>query len=177
MAGFLARGSSPSTTFPGTTVPSGFYGRRLAAYSCGGSCGIAYPSLLSDTRTAFPWLSPCGEPPFACSHRGPHESRSAHCERRRLLKMRKLSIVGIGAGNPDQITVQAIKTLSSVDVIFLIGKGNDKEDLAQLRKDVCARYITKLYRIVEAQDPARDRTPANYATAVADWHTQRAAIY
>jgi precorrin-6A synthase len=91
--------------------------------------------------------------------------------------MRKLSIVGIGAGNPDHITVQAIKALSSVDVIFLIGKGNDKEDLAQLRKDICARYITKAYRIVEAQDPERDRAPANYATAVADWHTQRAAIY
>jgi precorrin-6A synthase len=91
--------------------------------------------------------------------------------------MRKLSIIGIGAGNPDHITVQAIKALSSVDVIFLIGKGNDKDDLAQLRKDICARYITKPYRIVEAQDPERDRTPANYETAVTDWHTQRAAIY
>ena len=91
--------------------------------------------------------------------------------------MRKLSIIGIGAGNPDHITIQAIKALGSVDVIFLIGKGNDKEDLAQLRKDICARYITKPYRIVEAQDPERDRTPANYETAVTDWHTQRAAIY
>jgi len=91
--------------------------------------------------------------------------------------MRKLSIIGIGAGNPDHITVQAIKALGSVDVIFLIGKGNDKEDLAQLRKDICARYITKPYRIVEAQDPERDRAPINYETAVADWHTQRAAIY
>ena len=91
--------------------------------------------------------------------------------------MRKLSIIGIGAGNPDHITVQAIKALSSVDVIFLIGKGSDKEDLAQLRKEICARYITKPYRIVEAQDPERDRAPANYETAVTDWHAQRAAIY
>ena len=91
--------------------------------------------------------------------------------------MRRLSIIGIGAGNPDHITVQAIKALSSVDVIFLIGKGNEKEDLTQLRKDICARYIAKPYRIVEAQDPERDRTPANYQTAVTDWHAQRAAIY
>jgi len=91
--------------------------------------------------------------------------------------MRRLSIIGIGAGNPDHITVQAIKALSSVDVIFLIGKGSDKEDLAELRKDICARYIAKPYRIVEAQDPERDRTPANYQTAVTDWHAQRAAIY
>src|SRR3954454_6240557 len=94
-----------------------------------------------------------------------------------LLKMRKLSIIGIGAGNADHITVQAIKALASVDVVFLIGKGNDKEDLAQLRKDLCARYIGKPYRIVEAQDPERDRTPADYETAVTGWHTQRAAIY
>ena len=91
--------------------------------------------------------------------------------------MRRLSIIGIGAGNPDHITIQAIKALSSVDVIFLIGKGNDKEDLAQLRKDICARYITKPYRIVEAQDPERDRAPANYEAAVTDWHVLRAAIY
>src|SRR5262249_52029118 len=39
VAGFLARGSSPSTTFPGTRFPV-VSGRRLAAYSCGGSRGI-----------------------------------------------------------------------------------------------------------------------------------------
>jgi precorrin-6A synthase len=91
--------------------------------------------------------------------------------------MRRLSIIGIGAGNPDHITVQAIKALGSVDVIFLIGKGSGKDDLAQLRKDICARYITKPYRIVEAQDRERDRAPANYESAVTDWHAQRAAIY
>jgi precorrin-6A synthase len=92
--------------------------------------------------------------------------------------MRKLSIVGIGAGNPDHITVQAIKALSNVDVIFLIDKGGDKEDLAELRKDICARYVKNpSHRIVEAKDPARDRAPANYEMAVAAWHAQRAAIY
>lgn len=92
--------------------------------------------------------------------------------------MRKLSIIGIGAGNPDHITVQAIKTLNDIDVIFLIDKGNDKAELAQLRKEICARYIKNAScRFVEAKDPERDRTPANYETAVATWHTQRAAIY
>jgi precorrin-6A synthase len=92
--------------------------------------------------------------------------------------MRKLSIIGIGAGNPDHITVQAIKALSDIDVIFLIDKGGDKEELAQLRKDICARYIKNpAYRIVEARDPERDRAPAHYETAVTAWHAQRAAIY
>jgi precorrin-6A synthase len=91
--------------------------------------------------------------------------------------MRKLSIIGIGAGNPDHITVQATKALATIDVVFLIGKGDDKADLAQLRKEICARYITKPFRFVEAQDPERDRTPADYGGAVTDWHAKRAAIY
>jgi precorrin-6A synthase len=91
--------------------------------------------------------------------------------------MRRLSIIGIGAGNPDHITVQATKALAGIDVVFLIGKGEDKADLAQLRKDICARYIKRPFRFVEAQDPERDRKPADYGAAVADWHAQRATIY
>ena len=91
--------------------------------------------------------------------------------------MRKLWIIGIGAGHPDHITMQAIKALAGIDVVFLIGKGDDKADLAALRKDICARYIKKPHRIVEAADPERDRAPADYQAAVAGWHAQRAAIY
>jgi precorrin-6A synthase len=91
--------------------------------------------------------------------------------------MRKLSIIGIGAGHPDHITLQATKALAEVDVVFLIGKGDDKADLAQLRREICARYIAKPHRFVEAQDPERDRTPADYGSAVAAWHAQRTAIY
>jgi precorrin-6A synthase len=91
--------------------------------------------------------------------------------------MRRLSIIGIGAGNPDYITVQAIKALGNVDVVFVIDKGGEKDDLAALRKEVCARYIKKPYRIVEAKDPKRDRAPADYDAAVAAWHAKRAAIY
>lgn len=91
--------------------------------------------------------------------------------------MRKLSIIGIGAGNPDYITMQAIKALRDVDVIFLIDKGSEKDELAALRKDICERYIEKPYRIVEAKDPARDRAPADYDAAVAAWHQKRTSIY
>ena len=76
----------------------------------------------------------------------------------RPARMRKLSIIGIGAGNPDHITVQAIKALATVDVIFLIDKGDDKDDLAELRKDICARYIKKPYPDRRGQRPrARPR--------------------
>src|ERR1700756_5197389 len=92
--------------------------------------------------------------------------------------MRKLFIIGIGAGNPDFLTVQAIKALSGLDVVFLIDKGREKAALAKLRTDICARYIdNKAYRVVEAADPERDRSPAAYETEVAAWHAKRAAIY
>jgi precorrin-6A synthase len=70
--------------------------------------------------------------------------------------MRKLSIIGIGAGNPDHLTVQAIKALSDIDVVFLIDKGSEKDALAQLRREICERHIKKPYRIVQAKDPERD---------------------
>jgi precorrin-6A synthase len=92
--------------------------------------------------------------------------------------MRKIFVIGIGAGNPDYITVQAINALNKVDVFFIIDKGEEKEDLVRLRKEICERYIkNKSYRIVEAVDPPRDRTPSSYEPAVCAWHEQRADIY
>ena len=92
--------------------------------------------------------------------------------------MRRLSIIGIGAGNPDHITMQAIKTLRDLDVVFLIDKGDGKDSLAALRKDICARYIENpSCRFVAAEDPERDRTPTDYQATVSAWHAQRASIY
>jgi precorrin-6A synthase len=92
--------------------------------------------------------------------------------------MRKVFIIGIGAGNPDHLTVQAINALNALDVIFIMDKGHEKEDLVRLRKDICERYISdKSYRTVEVADPARDRAPSSYESTVRAWHEQRAAIY
>jgi precorrin-6A synthase len=92
--------------------------------------------------------------------------------------MRKLFVIGIGAGNPDYITVQAINALNEVDVFFVMDKGQEKEDLVRLRKEICERHIKdKSYRMVETVDPPRDRTSHSYETAVRAWHEQRASIY
>jgi precorrin-6A synthase len=92
--------------------------------------------------------------------------------------MRKVFIIGVGAGNPDYITVQAINALNEVDVFFIMDKGQEKEELVRLRREICERYIKdKSYRSVEAVDPPRDRTAPSYEPAVRAWHEQRAAIY
>jgi precorrin-6A synthase len=92
--------------------------------------------------------------------------------------MRKLYLIGVGAGNPEYITVQAIKALNLVDVFFFMDKGEAKQDLVNLRKQICERYIeNRAYRVVEADDPVRDPTISDYATRVELWHRQRALIY
>jgi precorrin-6A synthase len=92
--------------------------------------------------------------------------------------MRQLLVIGIGAGNPEYVTVQAIKALNMADVFFIIDKGDAKGDLIRLRKEICSRYIDDpSYRFVAAPDPERDRAPASYQTAVEDWHHDRTLIY
>ncbi|MFB9687497.1 precorrin-6A synthase (deacetylating) [Amycolatopsis plumensis] len=91
--------------------------------------------------------------------------------------MRKLYAIGIGAGDPEHLTVQAIDRLNRVDVFFVLDKGSEKADLVRLRQEILDRYVTREYRVVLASDPPRDRTPADYRAAVADWHAARAEVY
>jgi precorrin-6A synthase len=92
--------------------------------------------------------------------------------------MKKVFVIGIGAGNPDYVTVQAINALNEVDVFFVMDKGEEKEELVRLRKEICDRYIeNKSYRTIEAPDPPRDRHSASYEASVDSWHERRTALY
>jgi precorrin-6A synthase len=77
--------------------------------------------------------------------------------------MKRILIIGIGAGNPDYMTVQAIKALNQVDVFFVMDKGPAKEKLVALRKEIIERFIEgDGYRIVEATSPERRRDEGDY---------------
>jgi precorrin-6A synthase len=92
--------------------------------------------------------------------------------------MRRVLIIGIGAGDPEQVTVQAIKALNQADVFFVIDKGAAKQDLLALRQEICERYVeNRSYRIVHAPDPERDRGAARYGQAVEQWRRERAELY
>jgi precorrin-6A synthase len=81
--------------------------------------------------------------------------------------MKKILIIGIGAGNPDYLTMQAVNALNQVDVFFLMDKGVSKAKLNHLRREICERYIIDPnYRIVEALNPERQREGIEYLTAV-----------
>lgn len=88
--------------------------------------------------------------------------------------MKTILVIGIGAGNPEYITVQAVKALNRVDVFFLMDKGSDKDALNRLRKDICERYITdRHYRIVEALNPERQREGVAYRQAVDNLNSEK----
>ncbi|GJE27333.1 precorrin-6A synthase (deacetylating) [Methylobacterium organophilum] len=91
--------------------------------------------------------------------------------------MRKLLVIGIGTGNPAHLTVQAVEALRSLDAVFVLDKGGSKSALTRIRQEICDRYMgERPYRFVAAPDPERDRAPADYGTAVADWHAARAVL-
>ncbi|MEV5412812.1 precorrin-6A synthase (deacetylating) [Thermopolyspora sp. NPDC052614] len=86
-------------------------------------------------------------------------------------------IIGIGAGDPDHLTIQAAKAIAATDVFFIIDKGEEKHDLVRLRHHLIEEHGRPPYRIVEARDPERDRTAPAYAAAVEDWRARRADLY
>ena len=91
---------------------------------------------------------------------------------------RHILVIGIGTGNPEHLTVQAVRALNTCDAVFALDKGRAKADLLALRRALCARFLTERpYRFVEAEDPERDRTPEDYGAAVEAWHEARAALY
>ncbi|MEU5254004.1 precorrin-6A synthase (deacetylating) [Streptomyces longwoodensis] len=94
--------------------------------------------------------------------------------------MRTIHVIGIGAGDPDQLTLQAVRALRDTDVFFVLDKGEVKSDLTQVRRDMLATHVPEgTYRVVEARDPERDRTAGGtaYSPAVGDWRSARADIY
>ncbi|GGS06045.1 precorrin-6A synthase (deacetylating) [Streptomyces humidus] len=94
--------------------------------------------------------------------------------------MRSIHVIGIGAGDPDQLTLQAVRALRDTDVFFVLDKGEVKSDLTRLRHDMLDTHLPEGgWRVVEARDPERDRRAggAAYSPAVGDWRGARADIY
>jgi precorrin-6A synthase len=91
--------------------------------------------------------------------------------------VKRLLVIGIGAGDPEHVTMQAVRALNEADVLFVMDKGDDKADLVRLRQDICDRYIAGPYRMVATPDPPRVLDGPSYEDDVRAWHDQRVAIY
>lgn len=92
--------------------------------------------------------------------------------------MRKILIIGIGAGNPDFVTIQAVKALNQADVFFIPNKGTEKAELQHLRLTICERFIEhRNYRFVDVPMPKRAAAGDDYLGVVRDWHELIEASY
>jgi precorrin-6A synthase len=93
--------------------------------------------------------------------------------------MRRVVVIGIGAGDPEHLTLGAVRALNETDVVFLVTKSDATDELRRYRLELCDRFIEpgRAYRVAEVTDPERDRSADAYADAVEEWRTERVARY
>lgn len=87
-----------------------------------------------------------------------------------------LHLIGVGTGNPDHLTAQAVAAMNDADLILLPRKGSAKSDLIDLRRQICAAVLTAPVRVVEFDLPHRD-ADVPYLDAVNAWHDAIAAAW
>jgi precorrin-6A synthase len=92
--------------------------------------------------------------------------------------MLTLSLIGIGCGDPDQLTLQAVRAINAADLILIPRKGTEKSDLADLRRTICAQVLAnREARVAEFDLPRRDAEREDYRAGVDDWHDAVAATW
>ncbi len=90
---------------------------------------------------------------------------------------RILRVIGIGAGDPNHLTLQAIAALKLTDVFFIPEKRAEAGDLARIRRELLARFVgDRAYRVVGYAMPRR-ASEGGYAEGVERWHEAIAAAF
>jgi precorrin-6A synthase len=88
-----------------------------------------------------------------------------------------VSLIGIGCGDPGQLTLAAIEAINAADLILIPRKGEEKSALADLRRTICARALSNnATRLIEFDSPVRN-PDGDYRTGVDDWHQAVAAAW
>jgi precorrin-6A synthase len=87
-----------------------------------------------------------------------------------------LSLIGIGTGNPDHVTGQAILALNGANLILIPRKGDEKSDLAEVRKLILDRVLAGPVPVAAYDVPLR-ADQDDYLGAVNDWHDAIARVW
>jgi precorrin-6A synthase len=93
--------------------------------------------------------------------------------------MRTILVIGIGAGHPDFLTLQAIEAMRRADVVFLPDKGEEKAGLNKVRLQLLERAVPDGHtRLVEFTVPERRRaeTP-EYTGSIDEWRGKLETAY
>lgn len=83
--------------------------------------------------------------------------------------MIELVLIGMATGNPEHLTLQAIEALRRADLVLVPCKGDEKSDLIEARRAICARFLEQGDHVVEFDLPQRDASGV-YLDGVASWH-------
>lgn len=111
-----------------------------------------------------------GPAPCDAGNRGPAAGRQGGA-------VRSVSVIGIGSGDPEHLTLQAVRVLANLDVVLVVDKGDATAELVELRETICRTHIRRPYRLVAVPEQSRDRAAANYPGAVHDWYDLRAVAF
>jgi precorrin-6A synthase len=90
--------------------------------------------------------------------------------------MTTLWLIGIGTGNPDHVTGQAIRALNGADLILIPRKGTAKSDLAEVRQLILSQVLTAPVTVTDYDVPQR-ADQDDYLGAVNDWHDAIAQVW
>ncbi|WOH64135.1 precorrin-6A synthase (deacetylating) [Bradyrhizobium sp. BWA-3-5] len=92
--------------------------------------------------------------------------------------MLTLSLIGIGCGDPEQLTLAAVRAINAADLVLIPRKGDVKSDLAELRRTICAQVLDNdRTRIAEFVIPVRDAGQEDYRKGVDEWHDALASTW
>ncbi|ODT66659.1 MAG: precorrin-6A synthase (deacetylating) [Pelagibacterium sp. SCN 63-23] len=92
--------------------------------------------------------------------------------------MKTIILVGIGTGSAEHLTVAAVAALNRADVLFVPEKGETKAGLADIRRTIIARFVTRPdSRQIGYAVPKRDASNPDYGQGVDDWHGMLAEIF
>ncbi|MDP9377311.1 MAG: precorrin-6A synthase (deacetylating) [Actinomycetota bacterium] len=93
--------------------------------------------------------------------------------------MRRLLLIGIGAGDPDHLTLQAARALGTFDVLFVVTKEDGPQELVSHRRQLVKSHRgDRPFRTVELSDPPRPwRDATDYGGEVGRWRTARVELW
>ena len=90
----------------------------------------------------------------------------------------ELTLVGIGTGNPDHLTLQAVEAIRTADLLLIPDKGENKQEFGDLRRRIAAGCVEESRtQVLSFPMPERDPAVADYRTRVRLWHDAIARVW
>jgi precorrin-6A synthase len=92
--------------------------------------------------------------------------------------MKTILVIGIGTGSPEHMTVAGIEALNRADALFVPDKGADKAELADVRREIIAKYVRAASPpLISYAMPRREAANPDYRQGVADWHMALSGLF